>query len=609
MRKIKEEQLDLVKLFYQQDIDFEALEEALKKRKEKAKKFTSYSLDPYDGDFGYDEKRHLLNRAVVGYATRHLDDLEGLDIDQAIDLLFTPDVLNEPRNIYYWKKSPQEFFELHGLEDVGPNEPFVNRVNNDSENFDDDRHLAAWSSFYMGMYHQNTSIHWKLFLFLHNLVPCTFEEGAKGIYEYGKLIFDTCFNSYKTFIRNITLNASMLVYLNLYLSKKETPDENYAREIQELFTQGKRPRAQFTEEDVRGIARALVGWTYQGQLMRQSESYETMPKFNPWNHDTGDKQFSSYYNNRLIKGKTGEAGAEELDEVIDMLFETEDSGKYIVRRLYQFFVYPVVTDEIESQIIEPLAEVFRTNNFSLVEPLKILLKSKHFFSEEIPNSLIKSPLDFQLGFMKETALKEGVISYYNDVLGQLYYSHLNPEYFEVENTSAVKDYWITREMTYWGQVEGFRIHFPPSVSGWPAYYQSPVYDLYWINSTTAPKRSNNARSFVRWGLWGGKKIGTDYDIHLRPDYAEYLSSFDNPSNIDSFIEELFSRLLTINVNPETRNRIKGILLGGGDEIHWEERVSKLLSGNIELDDYWNITVDSVGNAISNILTLGEYQIH
>ena len=178
--------------------------------------------------------------------------------------------------------------------------------------------------------------------------------------------------------------------------------------------------------------------------------------------------------------------------------------KYIVRRLYQFFVYPVVTDEIESQIIEPLAEVFRTNNFSLVEPLKILLKSKHFFSEEIPNSLIKSPLDFQLGFMKETALKEGVISYYNDVLGQLYYSHLNPEYFEVENTSAVKDYWIPREMTYWGQVEGFRIHVPPSVSGWPAYYQSPVYDLYWINST-GTKRSNNVK-LCQMGLWGGKKI-------------------------------------------------------------------------------------------------------
>ena len=175
MRKIKEEQLDLVKLFYQQNIDFEALEEALEKRKEKAK-FTSIAW-PHDGDFDYDEKRHLLNRAVVGYATRHLDDLEGLDIDQAIDLLFTPDVLNEPRNIYYWKKSPQEFFELHGLEDVGPNEPFVNRVNNDSENFDDDRHLAAWSGFIWACIIK-ASIH-RLFLLGHNLVPCTFEEGLK----------------------------------------------------------------------------------------------------------------------------------------------------------------------------------------------------------------------------------------------------------------------------------------------------------------------------------------------------------------------------------------------------------------------------------------------
>ena len=64
----------------------------------------------------------------------------------------------------------------------------------------------------------------------------------------------------ETLSYNVTTNPAMLIYLNLALSRKETPDENYAREVQELFTVGKRPFSKYTEEDVREIARALVGW-------------------------------------------------------------------------------------------------------------------------------------------------------------------------------------------------------------------------------------------------------------------------------------------------------------------------------------------------------------
>ena len=83
----------------------------------------------------------------------------------------------------------------------------------------------------------------------------------------------------------------MLQYLNLGLSRKETPDENYAREVQELFTVGKRPFSKYTEEDVREVARALVGW----QINWDSWFDEGLvtSSFNQWNHDTDDKYFSS----------------------------------------------------------------------------------------------------------------------------------------------------------------------------------------------------------------------------------------------------------------------------------------------------------------------------
>ena len=135
---------------------------------------------------------------------------------------------------------------------------------------------------YGGMYKQLTSIHYKLFLFIHNLVPTdAFTQlGHKGGYNYSKLVFDHCFKSYKDFIYNVTLDGSMLVYLNLYLSKKETPDENYAREVQELFTVGKRPFAKFTEKDVREVARALVGWRHDYDKIVYEEGHETYLSLN-----------------------------------------------------------------------------------------------------------------------------------------------------------------------------------------------------------------------------------------------------------------------------------------------------------------------------------------
>ncbi|MDA8639848.1 DUF1800 domain-containing protein [Flavobacteriaceae bacterium] len=598
--KEENEPLDLVKLFYSQDIDFKSLESALEKRTTAAKNFSSYSLEPYRGDFGVAQKKHLLNRTVVGMAKRHLDDLDGLSLSEAIDLIFTEETLEEPTNIYYHELSAEEFFEQTGIEDVGPNQPFIDRdVNLDVRN-NSQRQNATWAVFYDGMYHQNTSIHWKLFLFLHNLVPVVHTDGAVQIHKYFKLVFEACFSSYKDFIYDVTTNPLMLEYLNLAFSKKETPDENYAREIQELFTQGKRPTTQFTEEDVRGIARALVGWatTIKGK--------GHVPVFRPWNHDSGDKQFSSYYNNRVIRGRSGDEGADELRDVVDMLFDTEQSAKYIVRRLYQFFVYPVVTDEIETQIIRPLSLIFRDNNYSLVEPLKVLLSSDHFFSREIPNSIIKSPIDFTIGMMKEVDIKEGQLYHWN---GNRYiYENFEPDFYgqKEKDPSHIK-YYLGQRLKGDGQNLGMRIQFPPSVSGWPAYYQAPVYDLFWINSTTFPLRSQYAEKYFVNGLYINVRI-EDRSVTLKADYTGYLKTFENPYAIESFIDELLYRFLAVEISARTRARLKEALLKGNNESHWNDEVRNLFADSPNINDYHN-TTKRIGLTLSLIATLGEYQLH
>ena len=607
--------VDLVKDFYDQDIDHKALEKALTQRKKTAKGFKNLSLDPYSGVFGDAQKKHLLNRTMVGYCHRHHKDLDGLSLEESIDLIFKEDEFKEPVNIYYWEKNAQQYKERYESDDVGPNEPFIHRPYKKlrptfEEQFGGERNAAINWSIYDGFYNQKTSIHWKLFFFLHNLVPTQSFNllGHKGAYNYFKLLFNSCFGSYKEFIYNVTIDASMLSYLNLYLSQKETPDENYAREVQELFTVGKRPFSEFTEKDVREIARALVGWTHSYEEIVYDEGNNNIPVFDPWNHDTGDKFFSSFYANKVIIGREGEAGKEELQEVVDMLFENEKNAIYIARRLYQFFVYPALTEEIEEKIIQPLARIYKDNNYSLVEPLKVLLKSQHFFENQIENSLIKSPIEFAMSLLKEVDLiNQGVLHHWNG--SEQYYSLYEEDYFgEKEKDRSFLKYKLTQALNwYYGQDLGLSISNPPSVSGWPAFYQEPVYDLFWINSSTLPRRIKLMRDYLRWGAWLNVFIGNE-GVQMRYNLVEYLKTYKNPSSISMFIDELIFRFLGGETSTNTKNKIYQALLGDINEIHWSEEINNIISSSTESKGSYKHIEWRLGNAFEVLGTTGEFQL-
>ena len=243
--------VDLVKAFKDDNIDFKHFTNPRIIGKE-----VQGSLTPYTGEFGLKQKKHLLNRAMVGYATRHLNDLEGLSLSQAIDLIFTYQSPGEPVNNYYHYFSAQQYKETYGNDDVGPGEPFISRpLRKDQipdENAGPERQAALSSWHHYSMYNQPTNIGWKFFLFLHNLTPVRDPDmSQKWMYSYIRMVYDAPYRNYKEYIYDLTLHPIMLVYLNLAFSQKDTPDENFAREVQELFTVGKRPFAQFTETDVK----------------------------------------------------------------------------------------------------------------------------------------------------------------------------------------------------------------------------------------------------------------------------------------------------------------------------------------------------------------------
>ena len=130
----------------------------------------NYSLAPYTGSFGFEQRKHLLNRTMVGLCKRHLDDVENLDLQQSLDLILTPELFDEPVNNYYHQLSASDYKDLYTSDDVPPGEPFINRAyaDNDSEEleqFGQERYTAIISWINQRIYKQDTSIHWKLLFF------------------------------------------------------------------------------------------------------------------------------------------------------------------------------------------------------------------------------------------------------------------------------------------------------------------------------------------------------------------------------------------------------------------------------------------------------------
>ena len=170
----KSNPIDLVDLFYKEKIDFKEL---LKNRSNSSKKVQEFSLEPLDQELTYNQKSHLLRRSLVGTCKRHYEDLNDLSFDEIFNFIFMPETLEEPVNNYYYKRSNQEWNERYGRDDVLPGETFVNNAsterneNDEYENGDWVRKESIESHMLTNIYYQKTSIHWKLFLFLHNLVP------------------------------------------------------------------------------------------------------------------------------------------------------------------------------------------------------------------------------------------------------------------------------------------------------------------------------------------------------------------------------------------------------------------------------------------------------
>lgn len=509
-------------------------------------------LTPYTGPFGAPELRHLIRRSLFGCSLGDLAHFNGMTLAQVVDELLTFTNNTTPPIKTYWL--PNGGTPDPALVDpdvpygsTWVNTPRANGLNPDPSGF----RRSSFGGWHVGlMVEQERNLREKLVLFWHNLLVTQASTVQLGetIYRYFQLLRDNALGNFRELMYAISTDTGMLIYLNGYLNIAGSPDENYARELMELFTLGE--GSGYTEADVQAAARVLTGWS----IMLESGGNAIIPVtiFVPFLHDTTDKQFSPFFNNAVVQGATGpSAGQIELNALLDMIFTKDEVSLHVCRELYHFFVHGVIDAQTETDVIEPLALIFR-NNAGAPDQMRIvleaLLTSEHFFSANIVACMVKSPADFVVGTLRELDLTLP------------------------DATVPEAQYRIWQEIYALTDYCGQSIGEPPNVAGWSAYCSAPQYDELWMDSATYAVRKLIYEYFTYVGF---STPGNLYDpasenLMFKADLVALVQQFTDAEDPNVLVAEAADLLFTVGVSQGVKDQLKTgyLLLGQMNDAYW-----------------------------------------
>ncbi len=498
-------------------------------------------LDIYSGNWTANEVAHLLKRTMFGAKKEDVDYFLSKTLNETVDeLLNTTTNPTPPVRDYGLIEDVEGIFYDDVSVAVGTT--WVNDPNNSSvpqiRGVINNERVNSLNRWWAGLIiNQQRSIQEKMVLFWHHHFSVQKEEvgNAQVLYRHHRLLRDNVLGNVKSLTREVVIDPAMLIHLNGYLNSRQAPDENFAREFQELFTIGRGPGSGFTENDVITAARLLTGWRYETE-----PAVATM--FDASAHDMNPKSFSSFYNNKVIPGSSD--GYTELDSLMDMIFSTTECSRFICRKIYKWFVYYDIDDTVEANVITPLATILQNNNFDIKPVLATLFKSEHFFDSVNQACYIKSPFDMLVGTLREF-----------DVPFPDYTDYVNgyPLFNSIYSNAAAM------------QQELFQ---PPDVSGYAAYTQDPMNYELWVNSNSLPRYADFTDSLVDQKLINTKAFAS-------------LSS--NPADPDQLVLDITSYLLRYPLSGTSKNYVKTkfLLNNSTDNTIW---TSAWNSNNISIID-------------------------
>jgi uncharacterized protein (DUF1800 family) len=376
----------------------------------------------------------------------------------------------------------------------------------------------------------------KMCLFWHQV----FATGVSKVDHYDEIVRmvalfrEKGMGSYKELITDLSKNPAMIYWLDNYENHAEAVNENWGRELLELFSMG---QGNYTEVDVREASRAFTGWTIEPKLPRGPIGrYDWNFTFRPEDHDNTEKTF------------LGQTGNLDGDDIIDIVCKHPATAKFIARHLYNYFVadeaqVPAwdVTPPRDQDAIDALAKAFVDSGYNITAVLRVLFNSEFF--KEARFARLKNPAEVVVGTMKLV----GGYGFPSPGIGEL-----------------------SRQAQYMGQ----DLLNPPSVEGWHT-------GVEWINSGSLMRRINFTADLVG-------------DIE-KPGVQSIINRLKTQGNLtpEAFVDTCLDLMGPLEVNTETRQELIDHVDVGGN-LTWDsgpdtaassDRVSEMLQLIVSLRDY------------------------
>lgn len=377
---------------------------------------TNSNWNAYAGPWGLAQSAHLLKRTVIGANLHEMRD----GVTNGMNATVATLVANraQPAEPYSWVLEPfpdtsgwtqQQFDSLSTV--------YYTRF----------QLLRLWWSELI--IEDPTSFREAMTLFWHDHFATAADKVyiPASMYKQLALLRTRSLGNVKALVQDIGNDPAMLVWLDGNYNIVGDVNENYSRELLELFTMGV---GNYTQNDVREAARAFTGYT-------TSDGVHTV--FIPSWHDYGSKTFM------------GQTGNWFGTHIVDIIFQQPETARFFVRKLYRYFLdeYP------DETLVEDLAQTLRTNNWEIKPVLERMLKSERFYDPAYRGAIYKDGTDGILGTIRSLQLAGLDLS---------------------DPTSTQATY-----VFYGSSVTGQELFYPPNVGGWPGYRS-------WINSYTLPWR-------------------------------------------------------------------------------------------------------------------------
>lgn len=318
---------------------------------------------PVLAGMGADDARHLLGRTGFGAAPEDIAVFSRLSREAAVDRLLAPVATAPHANPPLLAYLPPKRFR----DGTDEEKRAMQR-----DQFRGVAELKAWWIGEMLAATPGEALRERMTLFWHNHFVSGMQKvkSTKLMLEQNQLLRRHALGNFGQMLHEVGRDPAMLVYLDSASNRRGQPNENFAREVMELFTLGE---GRYTEQDVREAARAFTGWS----IAPETGEY----KWRPFAHDDGEKTV------------LGQRGKFDGDAVLDILLARPETADFIAAKLWREFVAP----QPDAAEVARIADVLRRGGFELKPALRALLLSPTFWRPVNRGALVKSPVDIVVG--------------------------------------------------------------------------------------------------------------------------------------------------------------------------------------------------------------------